>query len=219
MGHRITQVAGSSDYFVGGIIAYSNEAKQALLGVAAETLLLHGAVSAETAKEMASGARKALGAEVGLSVTGIAGPGGGTADKPLGLTFIGVITPVGERVDRYQWSGDRESNKEDSAQAALQLLLLALRGEGMMDPITVETQLENDGSLRPLAFIWRDRRHAIESYGRRWEQSGQVHFLVQDGSMRTFELAYATDKGSWTLLRTPEDFGPPRRRSRGVKPC
>ena len=211
VGHRITQVTGSSDYFAGGVIAYTNEAKGALLGVAADTLHTHGAVSAETAVEMASGAREAFAADVGLSVTGIAGPGGGTANKPVGLTFIGVVTPAAERVERYQWSGDRQSNKEDSAEAALQLVLLALGGEAMQEPVTVETHLESDGTLRPLAFIWRDQRHAIESYGRRWEQGGQMHFLVQDGSLRTFELAYSTDQASWTLLRTPEDFGPRRR--------
>ncbi len=129
VGHRITQVPGSSDYFAGGVIAYSNEAKQGLLGVAAETLRAHGAVSSETAQEMASGARRLFKADVGLSVTGIAGPGGGTDEKPTGLTFIGLITPGEERVKRYQWSGDRQSNKRESAQAALQLLLRTLRGE------------------------------------------------------------------------------------------
>lgn len=129
VGHRVTQVPGSSEYFAGGVIAYSNEAKQGLLGVAAETLLAHGAVSYETAQEMASGARRLFQADVGLSVTGIAGPGGGTEEKPMGLTYIGLITPGKERVKRYQWSGDRQSNKRESAQAALQLLLRTLRGE------------------------------------------------------------------------------------------
>ena len=127
LSHRLTGVAGSSDYFLGGVVAYSNPAKQALLGVDPLILEEHGAVSPETAKEMARGSRAGLLAHVGLSVTGIAGPGGGTQDKPVGLTYIGVITPEGERVERYQWSGDREANKQASAEAALELLLRALR--------------------------------------------------------------------------------------------
>jgi nicotinamide-nucleotide amidase len=83
IGHRLTDVPGSSDYFLGGIIAYSNEIKERLLGVQLETLQAHGAVSAETAIEMARASR-VLGADVAVSVTGIAGPGGGTADKPSG---------------------------------------------------------------------------------------------------------------------------------------
>jgi len=127
LSHRLTGVAGSSDYFLGGVVAYSNPAKQALLGVDPLILEEHGAVSPETAKEMARGSRAGLLAHVGLSVTGIAGPGGGTQDKPVGLTYIGVITPEGERVERYQWSGDREANKQASAEAALELLLQSLR--------------------------------------------------------------------------------------------
>lgn len=124
--HRITQVPGSSAYFLGGVVAYANQAKQDLLGVDSLTLAEHGAVSAETAREMARGARSTFLVHVGLSVTGIAGPGGGTEDKPVGLTYIAVVTPQGERVERYQWSGDREANKQAAAEAALELLLQAL---------------------------------------------------------------------------------------------
>jgi nicotinamide-nucleotide amidase len=126
LSHRLTQVPGSSEYFLGGVVAYSNSAKQALLGVDELTLTEHGAVSAETAKEMARGARSAFLVHVGLSVTGIAGPDGGTPDKPVGLTYVGVVTPVGERVERFMWPGDREANKQASAEAALDLLLKAV---------------------------------------------------------------------------------------------
>ncbi len=88
----------------------------------------------------------------------------------------------------------------------------------MKDPIAVETRLEPDGTLLPLAFIWRNHRHSIHSFGRRWEQGSQVHFLVQDERMRTFELAYAPEDASWILLRAPEDFGPRRRPTRAT-PC
>src|SRR3989304_5781049 len=90
VGHRLTNVPGSSSYVLGGIVAYSNEAKERLLGVRHETLEEQGAVSPETAIEMARGARAALGADVGLSVTGIAGPGGGTPDKPVGLVYVAL---------------------------------------------------------------------------------------------------------------------------------
>lgn len=124
--HRITEVPGSSDYFLGGVVAYSNPVKERLLKVRGQTLEEHGAVSEDTAREMARGARQTLGADVGVSVTGIAGPGGGTLDKPVGLTLIAVATPDGEWTERHVWSGNRKVNKENSAEAALKLLLRAL---------------------------------------------------------------------------------------------
>ncbi len=126
VGHRVTEVPGSSDYFLGGVVAYANRAKVQLVGVRQETLAAHGAVSGETALEMARGARRALGAEVGLAVTGIAGPAGGTPGKPVGLTYVAVSTPAGERVERHIFSGDRSANKAASAEVALQLLLVTL---------------------------------------------------------------------------------------------
>jgi len=122
VGHLITDVAGSSDYFVGGVIAYSNAAKMELLGVRPETLARHGAVSEETAREMAGGARRLLGAEVALAVTGIAGPGGGTPDKPVGLVYLALDAVNGQVCRRFVWSGDRAANKAESARAALALL-------------------------------------------------------------------------------------------------
>lgn len=124
--HRITEVPGSSEYFLGGIVAYSNPVKQQQLNVGAETLERLGAVSEQTAREMARGARQTIGADVGLSVTGIAGPGGGTPAKPTGLTFVAVSTPAWEGVERHVWSSDRHDNKQASAEAALKLLLRAL---------------------------------------------------------------------------------------------
>lgn len=123
VGHRVSEVPGASDYFAGGVIAYANEVKQALLGVRAQTLAVHGAVSEQAALEMARGARAACAAEVGLAVTGIAGPAGGGPDKPLGLTWIAVSTPQGERTLRRVWPGDRSQVKAQSAQAALALAL------------------------------------------------------------------------------------------------
>jgi PncC family amidohydrolase len=123
LAHRITNVPGCSNYFLGGFVAYSNEAKETILGVRHDPLLAHGAVSQETAQDMAHGSRQRIGADVAVSVTGIAGPTGGTPEKPVGLVYIGLSAADTERCRRYTWGGDRLSNKESSVTAALQLLL------------------------------------------------------------------------------------------------
>jgi PncC family amidohydrolase len=120
---KITDVPGSSDYFVGGFVAYAYEAKVASLGVSWDTLKAHGAVSRETVLEMAHGARKALGADIAVSVSGIAGPGGGLPEKPVGTTWIGLVTTGGESAQVFYWMGNRRENKELSAQAALKMVI------------------------------------------------------------------------------------------------
>lgn len=123
----LTDVAGSSAYVEGGLVTYSNGAKTKLLGVREATLVEAGAVSAATAGEMACGARSLFDTDYALSVTGIAGPGGGTGDKPVGLTYIGLAGRDGLiRVVRQVWDGDRIANKMLSVEAALQLLLKRL---------------------------------------------------------------------------------------------
>ncbi|HSJ56790.1 MAG TPA: CinA family protein [Anaerolineae bacterium] len=126
--HRLTNVPGSSDYFQGGVVAYHNDAKVALLDVRLETLMAVGAVSKEVAREMASGARAALGADVGVSTTGIAGPGGGSLTKPVGLTYIALSAPDGEVCRRLVFPGDRLENKEQAAEEALRLVHDHLKG-------------------------------------------------------------------------------------------
>ena len=128
LGDRITNVPGSSEYFLGGVIAYAYDAKERLLEVKHNTLYEHGAVSPETAAEMARGARKALGADIGISVTGIAGPGGGMPGKPVGLVYIALSARDAERVERFVWDGNREENKAHSAEAALVMLKEYLTG-------------------------------------------------------------------------------------------
>jgi nicotinamide-nucleotide amidase len=125
---RITNVPGSSEYFLGGIVAYSNVAKEHFLGVRASTLEAHGAVSEETALEMARGARQAFAADLAVAVTGIAGPGGAQVGKPVGLTYLGLSGPEGDRVEKHVWKDDRQRNKALSAEAALSMLLQALGG-------------------------------------------------------------------------------------------
>jgi len=123
IGDRITNVPGSSEYFLGGLVAYANEAKVALLGISWDTLNTKGAVSQETVLEMARGARRILNTDIAVAVTGIAGPGGGTPEKPVGTTWIGLVAKQGEWTRLFQFSGNREQNKISSANAALQMLL------------------------------------------------------------------------------------------------
>ena len=130
IGHSLTAVAGSSDYYLGGFISYSNELKMRLLGVHESALERHGAVSAQVAVAMAQGARERLGCDFAVSVTGVAGPGGGTEAKPVGLTYVAAAGPADHEVRRHLWSGDRAANKERSAVAALELLLELLEGDG-----------------------------------------------------------------------------------------
>lgn len=128
IGHLLTNVSGSSAYVLGGVIAYSNEAKIALLGVSPSTLEQHGAVSEPIALAMARGARERFGADIAISTTGIAGPTGGTADKPVGLVYIGLVSMQEERCERHVWEEDRLGNKRLSAEAALRLLVSYLEG-------------------------------------------------------------------------------------------
>ena len=135
IGHRITNVPGSSAYFLGGIVSYSYDAKERLLGVSHATLYDFGAVSEETAREMARGARRAIGADIGLSVTGIAGPGGAMPGKPVGLTWVALSARDADQARQFIWSGDREENKAQSAEAALALLRDYLQSLAGSNPI------------------------------------------------------------------------------------
>jgi PncC family amidohydrolase len=126
---RITNVSGSSEYFPGGVVAYSYEAKVNLLGVSWDTLNTHGAVSEETVLEMARGARKLFNADIGISVSGIAGPTGGLPEKPVGTTWFGLAVDGREWARHFVWDGDRIQNKHHSSEAALQFVLDYLEGK------------------------------------------------------------------------------------------
>jgi nicotinamide-nucleotide amidase len=119
---RLTQVPGSSDVFLGGVVAYADVVKRAELGVPAEVLERHGAVSAETAAAMARGARERLGADVAVAVTGVAGPGGGTAEKPVGLVYVHAATPEDERAADFSWATDRQTIRRRATATALHLV-------------------------------------------------------------------------------------------------
>ena len=128
LGERLTSIPGSSDVFLGGLIAYHNDVKRNLLGVPAEDIDRYGAVSEEVALQMASGVREKLGADVGVSVTGIAGPGGGTAEKPVGLVWIAVHGSE-VKARRFHVGGDRAEIRQRAAQAALEMVRRALSND------------------------------------------------------------------------------------------
>lgn len=126
VGQLITTVPGSSAWFKGGLITYADEAKESLAGVSHETLVAHGAVSEETVLEMAAGARRALGTTYGIGVSGIAGPGGGSDDKPVGTVHIAVVGPGAPATRKLSWPGDREPVRSMAAWSALHLLYKVL---------------------------------------------------------------------------------------------
>lgn len=125
----ITDVPGASEYFKGGVVAYSNESKVCLLGVSQGTLDAHGAVSAETAKEMAEGARKVFSSDFAVSITGIAGPGGAAPGKPVGLVFIAVTDGKKTMVERNEFIGDRHEIRKKTADKAMSMLNMAVGGK------------------------------------------------------------------------------------------
>jgi nicotinamide-nucleotide amidase len=128
LGHRLTNVPGSSDYFLEGVVAYSTEAKISLLAVAPSLLAKHGAVSFETARAMARSIRQRAGSDYGLAITGIAGPAGGTPQKPVGLVFTALDSPEGTEVRENVFLGSRHHVKYQSAQEALDMLRRRLLG-------------------------------------------------------------------------------------------
>jgi len=125
---RITNIPGASACFKGGVVCYANTVKHDLLGVSQAVLEVEGAVSQTCAQAMAEGARRSLQSDVALSVTGIAGPGGGTLAKPVGLVFIGVATSKAVSAQKFLFSGDRASIRQQAADAALKLLLQTIKG-------------------------------------------------------------------------------------------
>lgn len=126
IGAAITSVAGSSEVFLGGVISYANEVKRDVLGVAAQVLDEHGAVSSETAAQMAEGARRLTKADVAVAVTGIAGPGGGSVEKPVGLVWFGLATADGVRTEKAIFLGDREQVRSAAVTHALGMLTTAI---------------------------------------------------------------------------------------------
>jgi len=123
LAHTLTNISGSSEYFDRGIVSYSNQAKIELLGVPEKTLQEYGAVSEQTAKAMAMGIKQRSNVDIGISTTGIAGPTGGTKEKPVGLVYIGIASSKNVTIKKFIFSGDRSQNKESTCNSALEMLL------------------------------------------------------------------------------------------------
>lgn len=170
IGDKITNVSGSSDYYKGSIVAYSNEIKTGVVGVKEETLKTHGAVSSETAIEMAEGGRKVLKIDICIADTGIAGPTGGTPGKPIGLFYIGLSTKDITLSRKHNFEGNREENKQNATKAALKLLkkyfqtcLCNVDDKSLVEKHVVTCFLEHKGKV----LILR-RSKKVGSYQRRW---------------------------------------------------
>ena len=129
LAHQLTAMAGASEYFLGGVVAYSNEVKESTLGVRHETLVAHGAVSEETVREMAAGARERLGADYAVATTGIAGPGGGTPEKPVGTVWIAVAGPNGITTKHLKFGDRRTQTIERTCNAVWSELIKKLKSE------------------------------------------------------------------------------------------
>lgn len=125
----LTEIPGASAFFIGGVIAYHNNVKMQLLDVPRETLTHHGAVSSHVAMAMAEGCRSRFSTDFGVSITGIAGPSGGSADKPVGLIYIAVAGPQRTRVEEHRFPGDRQQVREGAINAALGLILEVITDE------------------------------------------------------------------------------------------
>lgn len=123
LGDLLTDVPGASACFLGGVVAYHDDLKTALLDVPPAVIRQYGAVSAECALLMARGVRGITGADIGISITGVAGPGGGTPAKPVGTVYIGMVGQDVEKVERFCWHSDRRGNKRHSVEAALRMLI------------------------------------------------------------------------------------------------
>jgi nicotinamide-nucleotide amidase len=204
IGNRITNVPGSSDYFLGGVVSYAYEAKVKLLGVSWETLHSYGAVSRETVLEMALGVRVALESDIGLAVSGIAGPGGGMPNKPVGTTWIGLSAAGYEKAWSYLFPGDRMQVKEQAAEQALNQLVDYLEGvlSERMDvehPVEVQGWFDMQGQAHPEEFLWEGTRYLVASLGRRWQDDTGQHILVMDHQDRVYELVFKDQETGWKL--------------------
>jgi nicotinamide-nucleotide amidase len=221
---HITNIPGSSAYFGGGVVAYSDDVKERMLNVPADVLEQHGAVSPETAITMAKGVRQLLQVDLALAVTGIAGPTGGTAEKPVGLAYIALASDQGEECRRCLWAGDRWENRESSARAALELLHDHLTARSpRQDPgedvppsvernkdargmqVEVDARFDEHGHLIPLAFKWQGQWMQVASRGRTWS-TGQGeklihHYMVSTPGEAVFELTFEPATMYWHVVR------------------
>jgi PncC family amidohydrolase len=204
IGDWITDVPGSSTYYMGSITAYAYEAKVRLLDVRWSTLESHGAVSAETVAEMALGVRRALAADVGLSVSGIAGPTGGTSEKPVGTVWFGISSPTDIKTRKKLFDGERRAIKKQAGVEALSFLIEYLDG-GMIKAVEVVAKVDSKGRMIPKRFKWNKHDFYVDSIGRRWVDKAGEHILVMvQPHDRVYELLF-TPEGGWLMAKTPQN--------------
>ncbi len=215
----VTDIPGSSHYFMGGVVSYSNFAKMHLLGVQASTLEAHGAVSPETALEMAQGARRLFQTDVAVSITGIAGPSGGSPEKPVGLVYLHLAAEEVNWGEMHIWPYDRLGNKHASAAAALRLALRYVKeqsvrvdptlpkGEATARPVLVEAVWQG-GTWRPQAVWLGGQRKPVVGVGRQERTpEGTWSLMVELADGGRAALQVDPQEGIWRLQR----HWPPRR--------
>jgi PncC family amidohydrolase len=209
VGHRLTNIPGSSAYFLGGIIAYAYEVKVKFLDVRQETLELHGAVSQETVLEMARGVRQRFQANIGLSISGIAGPEGGSPEKPVGLVWIGLSAENLEQAANFHWQGDRLQVKEQSANQALEILIAYLKAHGRLkkaEEVQVSCRFDLQGGLHPINFVHQGVQFQVRSIGRQWVDEAGKHVLVMDQTDQVHELLFMPHSSRWLLFPVGKQF-------------
>jgi hypothetical protein len=174
------------------------------LGVRTDTLIGHGAVSRQTVLEMASGVRRAMAAlpelhqAVGLSISGIAGPGGATTEKPVGLVWIGLSAEEGDWAWEHHFNGDRGQIKAQAAEEALAHLADYLK-DSPLQPTQVEAKTGSSGEPIPQSFTWQGRSYLVTDIGRRWNDAAGQHILVMTAEQHTVELVRSADGSAWFL--------------------
>ncbi len=211
----LTDIAGSSHYMMGGVVSYSNFAKMHLLGVRSETLDAHGAVSPETALEMARGVRSLLQTDLAISVTGIAGPGGGTPEKPVGLVYLHLAAEDVDWGEMHVWPYDRLGNKRASVAAGLRLALRYVRERSNQVDLTPQMESGREtlpavlveatwraGRWRPQAVWLESQRKQVVGVGRQERTPEGVWIMtVEFGDGGRAELEADPDAGVWRLRR------------------
>ena len=210
LGDKLTNVSGSSAVFAGGVIAYSYEAKASVLSVPWPMLNEYGAVSREVAVAMAQGVRNLLKTDLGISITGIAGPGGGMPEKPVGLVHLALADAKDVNHRWFVWDSDRVGNKQRSAQGAIDLLIdyltelpLANTAQGLeKEPVQVSATTHG-AALRPSELQWRGQTWVVVSVGRQWvaDTDNLRHILVElhDGTRLELTVDAALN---WYVQRT-----------------
>ena len=214
LGHKITNAAGSSAYFLGGAIVYSNQLKRTMVGVKETTLEKFGAVSEEVGVEMAEGIRRLTGADIGVSISGVAGTEGGTDQKPVGMVWSGYSSAVKTEAVSYLFSGSRIGIKESSANAVLEhaylfaqeyidgILASRIHGDqtkSVLKPVEVKAVFSEDGEIKPISIRIAGNEIRVQSKRIRANTPDKIRFMVLLPSDQTRVLELNCRSLDWTL--------------------